>query len=121
VGDPTLVPLGAAALNRPYQAEEVVMISRLWTGRTEVERFDLYTSVAARSSRWGQGGTCGPRGVAVLPLSNAPGPLVAAKIESVVVPQRSRAVVPPRPLHHLVRQYQIVVSHPSTLEEPCHE
>jgi len=43
VGDATLVPLGAAALNRPCQTEGVVVISRWWSGRTGVERFDLST------------------------------------------------------------------------------
>lgn len=43
MGDAALVPLGAAALNCPCQTEEVVVISRWWSGRTGVERFDLST------------------------------------------------------------------------------
>ena len=43
VGDATLVPLGAATLNRPCQTEDAVVISRWWSGRTGVERFDLST------------------------------------------------------------------------------
>jgi DNA-binding NarL/FixJ family response regulator len=51
VGDAALVPLGAAALNCPCQTEDVVVISRWWSGRTGVEEIAHRASISPGTVR----------------------------------------------------------------------